>query len=136
MEKMLEDKDRIFKNLYNDLGSDLKSAKERGDWSNTKDICMKGRDWIINEIKNSQLRGRGGADLSMPKHRAYLHLAFLKQDMLEFYHQCRQARGNVLREFSATIHDDSKNPCVQSLLLLQTSNKPPSNLGGTSDLNE
>ena len=40
MEKMLEDKDRIFKNLYNDLGSDLKSAKERGDWSNTKDICM------------------------------------------------------------------------------------------------
>ena len=58
---MLKDKDRIFKNLYNDLGSDLKSAKERGDWSNTKDICMKGRDWIINEIKNSQLRGRGGA---------------------------------------------------------------------------
>ena len=36
---MLEDKDRIFKNLYNDLGSDLVSAKERGDWNNTKEIC-------------------------------------------------------------------------------------------------
>ncbi len=58
---MLEDKDRIFKNLYNDFGSDLKSAKERGDWVNTKEICQKGRDWIINEIKDSQLRGRGGA---------------------------------------------------------------------------
>ena len=58
---MLEDKDRIFKNLYNDYGADLKSAKERGDWANTRDICQKGKDWIINEIKDSQLRGRGGA---------------------------------------------------------------------------
>ena len=41
---MLEDKNRIFKNLYNDLGSDLASAKARGDWSTTKDICEKGRD--------------------------------------------------------------------------------------------
>ena len=58
---MLEDKDRIYKNLYNDFGSDLKASKERGDWSNTKEIIGKGRDWIINEIKDSQLRGRGGA---------------------------------------------------------------------------
>ena len=58
---MLDDKDRIFKNLYNDLGYNLKSAKERGDWTNTKEICQKGRDWIISEIKDSQLRGRGGA---------------------------------------------------------------------------
>ncbi len=61
MLRMLEDKDRIFKNLYNDYGSDLKSAKNRGDWTNTKDICQKGREWIINEVKDSQLRGRGGA---------------------------------------------------------------------------
>ena len=58
---MLEDKDRIFQNLYNDKGSDLKSAINRGDWSNTKEICLKGKEWIINEIKNSELRGRGGA---------------------------------------------------------------------------
>ncbi|MFL2886757.1 MAG: NADH-quinone oxidoreductase subunit NuoF [Candidatus Pelagibacter sp.] len=58
---MLKDEDRIFKNLYNDFGADLISARERGDWNNTKDICDKGRDWIINEIKTSELRGRGGA---------------------------------------------------------------------------
>ena len=58
---MLEDKDRIFKNLYNDLGADLISSKSRGDWSNTKEIISKGREWIINEIKKSELRGRGGA---------------------------------------------------------------------------
>ena len=58
---MLEDKDRIFQNLYNDFGADLKSAKQRGDWKDTKEICGKGREWIINEIKASELRGRGGA---------------------------------------------------------------------------
>ena len=60
---MLKDQDRIFKNLYNDLGSCLISAQKRGDWVNTKEITDKGRDWIINEIKESQLRGRGGACL-------------------------------------------------------------------------
>ena len=58
---MLKDEDRIFKNLYNDLGSDLLSAKKRGDWNDIKEICEKGREWIINEIKTSELRGRGGA---------------------------------------------------------------------------
>ena len=58
---MLKDQDRIFQNLYNDLGPDLTSSQKRGDWVNTKEITDKGRDWIINEIKDSQLRGRGGA---------------------------------------------------------------------------
>ena len=58
---MLKDQDRIFKNLYNDMGSDVNSSQKRGDWVNTKEITDKGRDWIINEIKESQLRGRGGA---------------------------------------------------------------------------
>ena len=48
---MLKDENRIFKNLYNDLGSDLNSSQKRGDWSNTKELCEKGKDWIINEIK-------------------------------------------------------------------------------------
>ena len=39
---MLKDEDRIFKNLYNDLGADLNSSKKRGDWTNTKDLCEKG----------------------------------------------------------------------------------------------
>mgnify|MGYP001465870440 CR=1 FL=1 len=58
---MLKDQDRIFQNLYNDLGPDLTSSQKRGDWVNTKEIIDKGREWIINEIKESQLRGRGGA---------------------------------------------------------------------------
>jgi NADH:ubiquinone oxidoreductase subunit F (NADH-binding) len=33
----------------------------QGDWYRTKDILGNGVDWIINEIKASGLRGRGGA---------------------------------------------------------------------------
>ena len=58
---MLEDKNRIFTNLYNDYGWDIESSIKRGDWLNTKDIISKGKEWIINEIKSSELRGRGGA---------------------------------------------------------------------------
>lgn len=39
----------------------LKGALKRGDWYKTKEIVEKGADWIINEIKVSGLRGRGGA---------------------------------------------------------------------------
>ena len=58
---MLKDEDRIFKNLYNDLGWDIDSSTKRGDWTETKDIISKGKEWIIKEIKDSELRGRGGA---------------------------------------------------------------------------
>ena len=58
---MLKDEDRIFKNLYNDLGWEIDSALKRGDWEQTKEIILKGRDFIIKEIKDSELRGRGGA---------------------------------------------------------------------------
>ena len=44
---MLKDQDRIFQNLYNDLGPDLVSSQKRGDWVNTKEMTDKGRDWII-----------------------------------------------------------------------------------------
>ena len=40
---MLKDEDRIFKNLYNDKGVNVKCAQERGDWINTKELCSKGR---------------------------------------------------------------------------------------------
>ena len=58
---MLKDQDRIFKNLYNDFGSDIKSSIKRGDWLQTNEFISKGKDWIIKEIKDSELRGRGGA---------------------------------------------------------------------------
>ena len=58
---MLEDKDRIFKNLYGLHDWGLKGARARGAWDGTKAIIDKGRDGIINEMKASGLRGRGGA---------------------------------------------------------------------------
>jgi NADH-quinone oxidoreductase subunit F len=58
---MLEDKDRIFRNLYGFQDWRLKGARARGAWSDTKTLIEKGHDWIINEIKTSGLRGRGGA---------------------------------------------------------------------------
>jgi len=58
---MLQDKDRIFTNLYADGDWGLEGARLRGDWDGTKDILLKGRDWIIKEIQDSGLRGRGGA---------------------------------------------------------------------------
>lgn len=57
----LRDQDRIFQNLYGRFPPDLKSAKKMGDWHKTKEIILKGHDWIIGEVKASGLRGRGGA---------------------------------------------------------------------------
>ena len=58
---MIVEKDKIFKNLYGFKGSDLKSSKKLGDWYDAKNIISKGKDWIIDEVKKSGLRGRGGA---------------------------------------------------------------------------
>ena len=58
---MLRDEDRIFKNLYGELDWRVPAAKARGDWDRTAEFIHKGRDWIVNEVKNSGLRGRGGA---------------------------------------------------------------------------
>ena len=58
---MLEDKDRIFTNLYGLHDWRLAAARKRGDWDGTAAIIAKGRDWILDEMKKSGLRGRGGA---------------------------------------------------------------------------
>ena len=58
---MLEDKDRIFTNLYGYQGWDIDSAMKRGDWDGTRELLARGPDAIIQEIKDSGLRGRGGA---------------------------------------------------------------------------
>jgi NADH-quinone oxidoreductase subunit F len=58
---MLDDKDRIFLNLYGRGDCGLVGARARGAWDGTKAILGKGRDAIVNEVKNSGLRGRGGA---------------------------------------------------------------------------
>ncbi|MEA2754765.1 MAG: NADH-quinone oxidoreductase subunit [Aliidongia sp.] len=58
---MLRDEDRIFTNLYGIHDAGLAGAKQRGDWSGTKDLILKGRSWLVEAVKDSGLRGRGGA---------------------------------------------------------------------------
>src|SRR6187549_779107 len=58
---MLADKDRIFTNLYGFHDWRLAGARARGAWDNTKAILDKGPDAIVEEMKKSGLRGRGGA---------------------------------------------------------------------------
>ncbi len=57
----LQDKDRIFTNLYGFQDWGLKGAQKRGDWDKTNDLISRGHDSIIDEMKASGLRGRGGA---------------------------------------------------------------------------
>jgi NADH-quinone oxidoreductase subunit F len=58
---MLKDKDRIFKNLYGLHSWHLRAARARGAWDGTKAIIERGHEKIIEEVKASGLRGRGGA---------------------------------------------------------------------------
>lgn len=58
---MLKDTDRIFTNVYGWQGADLTAAKARGDWNNTKALIKLGHDEVIERVKASGLRGRGGA---------------------------------------------------------------------------
>ena len=58
---MLKDADRIFTNIYGLDDWRLKGARRRGDWDGTKEIMSKGRNWVVEEVKSSGLRGRGGA---------------------------------------------------------------------------
>ncbi len=58
---MLEDKDRIFTNLYGMFDRSLAGAQARGHWDGTAALIKRGREAIIEEMKSSGLRGRGGA---------------------------------------------------------------------------
>ena len=61
IEVMLLDKDRIFTNIYGMHDRSLKGAIARGHWDGTKKLIQKGPENIINIMKESGLRGRGGA---------------------------------------------------------------------------
>ena len=58
---MLADKDRIFTNLYGFQDPGLEGAKKRGNWDGTKAILALGPEGIVDIMKKSGLRGRGGA---------------------------------------------------------------------------
>jgi NADH-quinone oxidoreductase subunit F len=58
---MLADADRIYQNLYGQQDWRLPAARARGDWEGIAEILARGRDAIIEEMKASGMRGRGGA---------------------------------------------------------------------------
>ncbi|MDP3299516.1 MAG: NADH-quinone oxidoreductase subunit F, partial [Phenylobacterium sp.] len=58
---ILEDKDRIFTNLYGLHDFGLEGAKRRGAWNGVREILSQTPEWICDQVKNSGLRGRGGA---------------------------------------------------------------------------
>ena len=87
---MLSDQDRIFTNIYGWQSFSLKDAKKRGDWDKTADIIKLGRDKIIEEMKASGLRGRGGAGFPtglkwsfMPKDSGKPHYLVVNADESE-----------------------------------------------------
>ena len=87
---MLKREDRIFTNLYGFLPKNIDAAIKREDWSIAKEAITKGRDYIINEVKASGLRGRGGAGFStgtkwsfMPKTTGKPHYLLVNADESE-----------------------------------------------------
>ena len=58
---MLKNEDKIFTNIYGANSTEISAAIRRGNWDSTKTLLSKGKDWIIEELKASGLRGRGGA---------------------------------------------------------------------------
>ena len=61
---MLKEKDKIFSNIYGFKEVSISGAIKRGDWNNTKKLLSLGHEEIVNKIKISGLRGRGGAGFS------------------------------------------------------------------------
>ena len=57
----LADRDRVFTNLYGLEDWRLEAARRRGVWDGAAEVVAKGRGWIVDEVKASGLRGRGGA---------------------------------------------------------------------------
>ncbi|KAK3698441.1 hypothetical protein QZH41_010008 [Actinostola sp. cb2023] len=89
------DEDRIFTNLYGRHDWKLKGAMQRGDYYKTKEIVLKGPEWILNEITKSGLRGRGGA--------AYIYIRG------EFYNEASNMQVAINEAYKAGLI--GKNAC-------------------------
>lgn len=64
MKSLLKQEDRIFQNLYGYEPVNIENAIKRGDFAGVKEVILKGRKEIVESIKASGLRGRGGAGFS------------------------------------------------------------------------
>jgi len=80
----------IFNDIYGFKGNSIHKSIERGDWDNTKALLDKGSEWIIDEVKSSELRGRGGAGFPtglkwsfMPKEKNKPHYIVINADESE-----------------------------------------------------
>ena len=87
---MLKPQDRVFQNLHGQDDAFLEGALKRGSWSNTKEILSKDQNEVVELVKSSQLRGRGGAGFStglkwsfMPKDTGKQHYLVVNADESE-----------------------------------------------------
>ena len=74
VQRMLNTKDKIFQNLHGFEEPFLEGALKRGSWSNTKEILSKNQNDVIEMVKSSQLRGRGGAGFSTGLKLSLIHI--------------------------------------------------------------
>ena len=93
----LADEDRIFTNLYGKHDPFLKGAMKRGDWYNTKELMLMGPDWIVNEIKASGLRGRGGAGFPSGLKWSFMPKVRVRTGARRKIHRARSARDVTRR---------------------------------------
>ena len=63
----LKDQDRIFQNLYGHHGADLKSAQKYGDWHKTKEIILKGHDWVRRHLVRRRFAAKRVLHRSYPR---------------------------------------------------------------------
>ncbi len=85
--KMIKKENIIFTNLYGNNDVSINSSIKRGDWKNLSKLLKMKKQDVINAIKDSGLRGRGGAGFStgmkwdfMPKTIGRQHYLVINAD--------------------------------------------------------
>ncbi len=92
-------------------------AMARGDWHRTKDLVVKGSDWIVGEMKKSGLRGRGGAGFP-----SGLKWSFMPKVQSHHCSTCRPPTGRgsyASTPTPACIHVMSASPAARLNVVLR-----------------